>query len=300
MPLAGSLFASREKPFWPEPQLSRANELQSMRVKGGDTVRCWDALTGDGTAYARFLEIKNDVLACLTGDGKLNATSFVPSTGVSCCLIGKDPDKLNPTVIISCEDDAYRKRALKAIQKHQWWRTFAKANPSFLLIGSRRAPTPATSPSSSAYDFAEQVSSVVPPHDGLPEWFRINGNHLGRCGEAIQFYREQDTNGRSGVSVATIGGYLLVGGVLMGLTVAHVPPTERHTDTSLANLDGVAAESSWDIEIISSDDDDGSDVNDEDVAEHEVQEHPRRSQTTRGRVSLRCMRELSSSQSGSR
>ena len=271
----GFSFFSKPKPCWPEPDLSRGEELKLLRDRDGISKRCWNTLKSEGTAFAAFIKVRADILDCLESRPKLNKDGQTPSTGLTCCLVGTDPHTINPAIVIHCQDETYRKNAVKLIYRQLWWKVFETQHPSFILLQSPRAPTPATTPPRRISPTVSETKSEPGDPPTAPE--RILYAELysfRRCGSGIEFSSHNPSRPLSDRAIATVGGYVTVDGDLVGLSVAHplalsssrertiiVPKTPVHSGLS-----------DWEIDTfdpISAVDDDSGTSDDEDD-QHEV------------------------------
>lgn len=242
-------------------------------------MRCWDTLLGDGTAFAAFMGVRSSILDCLENHPKLNQAEKTFAAGLTCCLVGSEPKAVNPAIVVHCEDEPYRKRAMKVINRQHWWRSFECKHPSFILLTSRRAPTPATSPDRqiSVDPAITEVGQHITPGPTTTSVF-AEPSSGGRCGVAAEFQLHQVGQPLSERRIATLGGYINVDGKLCGLTVAHAFANTGPADTGDLALQRTPQGDSteWDVDAFevpsgseteSQDDDLSSDESDDDGKE---------------------------------
>jgi hypothetical protein len=188
-----------QQKFWPNPASSRGRELTSLRVNYVTKIRCWEALL-DGSAFTIFLKIKPSINEYLENHPDL---ANGPRARYTCCMVGHQEDKIRPAVIIHGPESAYMRRADTIVRKSLEWKAFKEDNPLFLLMTAARAP------SRIGLEYGSESVLVYTP-EVFPSLF----------GTAVSFHSEQ-LQSIAPYHAATLGGVVLLGGKLCGLTVAH-------------------------------------------------------------------------------
>jgi len=213
---------STAKAEWPDPELSIGREYCSLGRN-----KCWE-LRGPAQTIADrlfpkikgFLESRNEYL---------NEREPIPVAIIlGFYMIGRAEKKSNPTLLVTCEKKAPRRKALNVVMESGLLST----HPGFLLAESARSPLS-----------FQRAASLALNHSKLanPERFfniypaTLASSSKSPCGLLIQIKDSQNESIAS--RIATIGGLVYTEDEKLptyyGVTVAHVfaPSLDNNTES---------------------------------------------------------------------
>lgn len=177
--------------------------------------KCWEAV---GPAWEMMNQISKPIRNLLQQRNEYlqEGTNIPRAISFTMYMIGRTAETANPTIIFSCENKEPRKRARKIIEESNLLDDY----PGVVLGDSSRAPVlsrPAIPLASHGLGGASQVSSISDL--SMEHRTSIYYSPPIRHGDGISVSVKSATQE---FRQATLGGFILVGGKILGLTVAHM------------------------------------------------------------------------------
>lgn len=130
-------------------------------------------------------------------------------------MVGKRPDTLKPTLLITCGDAATKKKVEKTFKSQGWLRELLKVNRIMFIALVAKTPLSA---GPASIDSSEMKLSESYAVQHLPSGVTTS------CGLGLQISSADNSVQQH----CTLGGLLLINGEIMGLTAGHPFPKFKH------------------------------------------------------------------------